>query len=211
LIGTALDLIIADSTRGQRGLDDVMRALYSEFATKRGFKTEDVQRVASKICSCDLRAFFDEHVRNARPLDFNRYLGSIGYRVMIDTIPAADSAGVRLPDMRVWSYPRRQDGRMRVWIQDPSSVWAKGGLHTGMDLVAFNGVAVDSFPDFRRAFRTVKLGDVVPVDIVRNGSSTRVSVTVAGHDRPRVRIVEVSNPTPIQLERRRLWLSASPN
>ncbi len=211
LIGTALDIIVADSTRGQRGLDDVMRALYSEFATKRGFKTDDVERVASKVCSCDLRDFFDEHVRNPRPLDFNRYLGSIGYRVMVDTIPTVDSTGLRLPDMRIWAYPRRPDGKMRVWIQDPSGIWAKAGLHTGMDLVAFNGVTVDSFPDFRRAFRTVKLGDVVQVDIVRNGSPTRVGVTVVGYDRTRVRFVEAPDPTPLQLERRRLWLSASPN
>jgi predicted metalloprotease with PDZ domain len=211
LIGTALDMIVADSTGGHRGLDDVMRALYSEFATKRGFKTEDVERIASRVCSCDLRAFFDEHVRNPRSLDFNRYLGSIGYRVVVDTIPAVDSTGLRLPDMRIWAYPRRPDGKMRVWIQDPSGIWAKAGLHTGMDLVAFNGVAVDSFPDFRRALRTVKLGDVVPVDIVRNGSPTRVGVTVVGYDRTRVRFVEAPDPTPLQLERRRLWLSASPN
>jgi predicted metalloprotease with PDZ domain len=113
--------------------------------------------------------------------------------------------------MRIWAYPRRPDGKMRVWIQDPSGIWAKAGLHTGMDLVAFNGVAVDSFPDFRRALRTVKLGDVVPVDIVRNGSPTRVGVTVVGYDRTRVRFVEAPDPTPLQLERRKLWLSASPN
>jgi predicted metalloprotease with PDZ domain len=211
LIGTALDLLIADSTSGRRGLDDVMRALYSEFASKRGFSTADVERSASTVCGCDLLSFFDEHVRNSRPLDFNNYLRSIGYRVLVDTTQAADSVGTRLPDLRIWVYPPRNGGRMRVMIPDPSSVWAKSGLHTGMDLVAFNGAQIDSLPDFRRAFQTVKLGDVVTVDIVQGGKPARETVDVTGYDRPRVRIVDAPAITSAQLERRRLWLAASPN
>jgi predicted metalloprotease with PDZ domain len=188
-----------------------MRALYSEFATKRGFSTADVERSASTVCGCDLRSFFDEHVRNPRQLDFNNYLRSIGYRVVVDTISATDSVGTSLPDLRVWVYQPRSGGRMRVMIPDPSSVWAKSGLHTGMDLVTFNGAQIDSSPDFRRAIRSVKLGDVVPVDIVQGSKPTRVTVQVTGYDRPRVRIVDASNITPAQLERRRLWLAAAPN
>jgi predicted metalloprotease with PDZ domain len=211
LIGTALDLIIGDSTKQQRGLDDVMRALYSEFAMKRGFTTADVERNASQVCRCNLRSFFDQHVRNPRQLDFNEYLGPIGYRVTVDTIPATDSSGTRLPDLRIWAYPPRSGGRMRVMISDPSSVWAKSGLHTGAELATFNGAQIDSFPDFRRAIRGVKLGDAVPVDILQGGKRSRVTVHVTGYDRPRVRIVDAPNITPEQLERRRIWLAASPN
>lgn len=210
LIGTALDLILRDSTHGRRGLDDMMRALYSRYAMKKGFTSVDVERSASETCSCNLRSFFDDYVRNPRPLDFNRYLGSIGLRAIIDTIPAADSAGARLPDIRVWAYPPRKGGRMRIMIEDPASAWAKAGLHTGYDLVAFNGVPIDSFPDFRRAFRTVKLGDLVPVSIIRGGTPSIVNVRVTGYDRVRVRIVDLPDAPPAQRERRRLWLSASP-
>ena len=211
LIGTALDLIIRDSTKGSRGLDDLMRALYSRYAMKQGFTTADVERAASETCGCNMRRFFDDYVRNARPLDFNRYLVSIGLRVVTDTIPAADSAGTRLPDTHVWAYPPKKGGRMRVMIQDPSSVWGKAGLHTGDELVAFNGAPIDSFPDFRRAFRTVKLGDVVPVSIIRGGRPSVVNVRVTGYDRVRVRIVDLPDASPGQRERRRLWLAASPS
>ena len=211
LIGTALDLIIRDSTRGSRGLDDLMRALYSRFALKRGFTTDDVERTASEVCACNVRSFFDDHVRNARPLDFNRYLGTLGLRVIVDTIPAVDSAGNRFPDTRIWAYPPKQGGRLRVRIMDPSGTWSKAGLHTGDELVAFNGAPIDSFPDFRRAFRTIKLGDVVPVSIIRGGAPTAINVRVTGYDRVRVRIVEDPAATPTQREWRRLWLAASPN
>jgi predicted metalloprotease with PDZ domain len=205
LIGTALDLIIRDSTRGERGLDDLMRALYSSFAMKRGFSTDDVERTASSVCSCNTRSFFDDHVRNARPLDFNRYLPSIGLRAIVDTIPAIDSAGAPLPDTRIWAYPRRPDGKMRVWIHDPAGVWARAGLHSGQDLVAFNNAPIDSFPDFRRAFRTIRLGQAVSLDIVENGTRRRVTVTVAGYSRVRARVVPIPDATVAQQERRRLW------
>jgi predicted metalloprotease with PDZ domain len=212
LIGNALELIIRDSTNGRRGMDDVMRVLYSRFATKRGFTSTDVERTTSDVCGCNLHQFFEDHVRNARALNFNRYLPVIGLRVVIDTVPAADSAGTRFPDMRIWAFRPRsaESGRMRVMVEDPAGVWGKAGLHTGQELVAFNGAPIDSMPSFRRAIRGVKLGDVVPVDIIRNGKTERVNVRVASYDEPRVRIVDVPSVTPAQRERRRLWLSASP-
>ena len=100
---------------------------------------------------------------------------------------------------------------MRVMISDPSSVWAKSGLHTGMEMATFNGAQIDSLPDFRRAIRDVKLGDVVPVDRIVGGKRSQVTVRVTGYDRPRVRIVDAPNITPAQVERRRRWLAASPN
>jgi predicted metalloprotease with PDZ domain len=204
LIGTMLDLLIKDFSNGRNNLDDLMRDLYANFAMKRGFTTTDVERATSRVCFCVVNRFFADHVRNPHPLDFNRYLATIGLRAIVDTIPAVDSAGAPLPDTRVWAYPRRSDGRMRVWIHDPASVWARAGLHTGQDLVAFNGTPIDSFPDFRRAFRTIRMGQVVPVDIVQNGAR-QITVTVSGYNRVRVRIVPIPDATPSQKERLHVW------
>jgi len=211
VIGTALDIAIRDSTRGKRGLDDLMRALYSRFAMKRGFTTDDVERTASNVCSCNLRSFFDDYVRSARPVNMNRFLTSVGLRATIDTVPAADSTGASFADLRIWAYPPRSGGRMRVIIQDPSSAWARAGLHTGDEIVSLNAVPVDSVPDFRRTLRGIKLGDSVAVTIVRRGKPELVRLRVTGYDRVRVRIDELPSASPHQVERRRLWLAASPN
>jgi len=96
---------------------------------------------------------------------------------------------------------------MRVWIQDPASVWARAGLHTGQDLVAFNNTPIDSFPDFRRAFRTIRLNQVVPIVIIRQGKPQRIDVRVSGYLRPRVRMVEDPQATPAEKERRGIWLA----
>ena len=209
LIGTVLDIIVRDSTQGRRGLDDVMRAMYSDFALKRGFTSRDIERVTNSVCGCDLHQFFESHVRNAHPIDFNRYLASVGLRAEIDTTPAVDSANNPLGDTRVWAYPPKRGGRMRIFIQDPRSVWAKSGLHTGMEIVAFNGAKVDSFPDFRRALRPIKYGDVVPVDVLRGGTVARINVKVTGYDRVTARIVDIPSATPAQVERRNRWLAAA--
>ena len=47
-------LIIKDSTHDERNLDDLMRALYSRFADKRGFTTTGVQNAANDVCGCTL-------------------------------------------------------------------------------------------------------------------------------------------------------------
>jgi predicted metalloprotease with PDZ domain len=187
-----------------------MRTMYSRFALIRGFTGEDVERAASETCGCNLHDFFDGHVRNPHAIDFNPVLRTLGYRVIVDTVAAADSTGVRYPDTRVWAYQSRNGGRMRVMIQNPASVWGRAGLHTGMELIAFNGAPIDSFPDFRRAIRSVKLGNVVPVDILRNGSATRLTVKVEGYDRTRVRIMDAPEITPLEQKRRQAWLRAAP-
>ncbi len=99
---------------------------------------------------------------------------------------------------------------MRVRIMDPRTVWTSAGLHTGMELASLNRVPLDSFPDFRRAIRSIRLGDVVPVQLVRNGVTQQMNVKVNGYDRTRARVVEIPEATAAQLERRRLWLSAAP-
>jgi predicted metalloprotease with PDZ domain len=79
-----------------------------------------------------------------------------------------------------------------------------------MEWISLNRIPIDSFPDFRRAIRSIRLGDVVPVEVARNGATQRLNVRVTGYDRTRARVVEIPAATPAQLERRRLWLSAAP-
>lgn len=208
LIAYALHLIIADSTAGRRGIDDVMRLMYERFAKQRAFTGADIERAVSDVCECNVQRFFQDHVRGARPIDFNPLLAPLGMRVILATAPVADSTGLRYPDLRVTAYDL-PTGRMRVRIMDPRTVWRSAGLHTGMEWVSLNKVPIDSFPDFRRAIRSIRLGDVVPVEVVRDGVTQQINVRVTGYDRTRARVVEIPNATAAQLERRRLWLSAA--
>ncbi|MFL5594833.1 MAG: hypothetical protein ACJ785_09500 [Gemmatimonadaceae bacterium] len=210
LIAYALDLVIADSTAGRKGIDDVMRLLYDRFATKRAFNGVDIERAVHDVCRCNVHQFFEDHVRGAEPIDFNKVLAPLGLRVALATAPVADTAGTPYPDLRISAYPPPDGGRMRVRIMDPRTVWTGAGLHTGMEWVSLNRIPIDSFPDFRRAIRSIKLGDVVPAEVVRAGVPMHIDVRVAGYERIRARVVEIPNATTAQLERRRRWLAATP-
>ncbi len=74
-----------------------------------------------------------------------------------------------------------------------------------MELVAIKGIPIDSFPDFRRAIRSVRIGEVVPVDVIVDGAPRRIEVTVTGYNRTRVRIVDRPDATPAQRARHRVW------
>jgi predicted metalloprotease with PDZ domain len=211
LISFALDLIIADSTGGRKGIDDVMRLMYDRFAKQRAFTGVDIERAVHDVCQCNVHRFFEDHVRGAKPIDFNPLVAPLGLRVVLATAPVADTTGTRFPDLRISAYDL-PTGRMRVRILDPRTMWRSAGLHTGMEWVSLNRIPIDSFPDFRRAIRSIKLGDVVPVEVSRSGGPTQqLTVEVTGYDRTRPKIVEIPNATPAQLERRRVWLSAGPS
>jgi predicted metalloprotease with PDZ domain len=209
LIAHALDIIITDSTAGRRGIDDVMRSMYDRFANKSAFTGVDIEHAVDGVCKCNMHRFFEDHVRGAKPIDFNPLLAPLGLRVVLSTEPVADSSGTRYPDLRISAYAPPAGGRMRVRIMDPRTVWASSGLHTGMEWASLNKIPIDSFPDFRRAIRSIKLGEVVPAEVVRNGATQQINVRVTGYDRTRARIVEIPNPMPAQLERRRVWLAAA--
>jgi predicted metalloprotease with PDZ domain len=208
LIAHGLDIIIGDSTGGRKGIDDVMRSLYDRFAKKSAFTGVDIEQAADGVCKCNTHRFFEDHVRGAKPIDFNPLLAPLGLRVVLTTEPVADSSGTPYPDLRITAYAPPAGGRMRVRIMDPRTVWVSAGLHTGMEWTSLNRIAIDSLPDFRRAIRSIKLGDVVPVEIIRNGVREQINVRATGYERTRARIVEIPDATPEQIERRRVWMSA---
>jgi predicted metalloprotease with PDZ domain len=208
LIAHALDIIIGDSTGGRRGIDDAMRSMYDRFAKRTAFTGADIERAVDSVCRCSMHSFFEDHVRGAKPIDFNPLLAPLGLRVVLAPERVADSSGTPYPDLRVTAYAPPAGGRMRVRIMDPRTVWASAGLHTGMEWTSLNRIPIDSFPDFRRAIRSIKLGDVVPVEVVRNGAIQQLNVRVTEYDRTRARIVEIPGATAEQLSRRRAWMEA---
>ena len=210
IIGEMLDLIIRDSTRGRRGIDDVMRAMYTRFANKRGFTGAEIESTAERVCTCNLTRFFDDHVRNAREIDFNRHLAPLGYRLAIDTIIAADSAGRALPDLRVYAMNSGDTSRTYVRIMSPESVWAKAGLRTGMELVSFNGTRIGNFRSFRTQLHALSIGDVVNVEVRSNERLQTFRVRIPAYNRVRVQLADAAPLTAAQQRRRALWEDTVP-
>jgi len=210
LLGTMLDLMVRDATHCQRSLDDVMRTLSGRFTPQRGITGRDIEQAVHEVCACDIHTFFEAHVRGARPLDFDRYLRIIGMRTQVSWSPAVSSDEKPQPDVRLSAFNTVDDPVLRIHLSTPDSVWGRAGLHTGDQLVSLNGQPVTSSADFRSRLGQLRIGDTAPVEIIRNGVASQVSVAIAGYDRPTVRIVAIANATPEQLRLRAQWLTAAP-
>jgi predicted metalloprotease with PDZ domain len=207
LVGAMLDLMIRDASRGRRSLDDAMRALATRFTPKRGFTGIDVERAVGEACGCDARPFFDDYVRHARALEFDRWLAVVGLGTVVTWAPARTTDGAAAADSRLSGYvvPGEAALRLRVWF--PTTVWGRAGLHTGDQLVSWNGVVITDAQPLRAVLEQLHIGDTVRVSVVRDSGRFETNVTVEGYERPTVRVQKRSDATDAQRRLRIRWLA----
>lgn len=206
LMGAMLDLVIRSATAGRRSLDDVMRLMLERFSGVRGFTGRDVQQAVEEVCRCQVRDFFDAHVRRGTPIRVDRYLALAGLRSRVTWAPALDRQGQPAPD--TWIGAANQaDGRgAALRLHDPGSAWGRAGLHSGDRLVAVNGRPASSWSDFRAVLGRVRIGDTVVMDVRRVGTPLRARVVVTGYRRPAVRIDTLPGANPAARAVRNQWL-----
>ena len=207
VLGTMLDLIVRDATAGRRSMDDVMRAMLERFSGERGFTGRDVEQTVADVCGCAMRPFFDAYVRNARQIDFNRYLPLIGLRARVTWEPASGDDGRPVPDRRIFAWTPPGERALSLLLTDPSSAWGRAGLHTGDRVVAVNGTPIATWPEFRSAIVSARIGDTVRVEVRRPTGLWSTNVVIAGYDRPLVRIEEIPEPTQRQRSLRLRWIA----
>jgi len=210
LLGTMLDLMIHEATRGQRSLADVMRTLSDRFTPQRGITGRDIERAVHEVCACDAHSFFESYVRGAHPVDFDHYLRMIGLHTHVSWSPALSNDGKPAPDLRIFAFIPDGDSTLRLRLTDPASAWGRAGLHTGDHLVSLDGHPVATTTDFRSWLGNLHVGDTARVEVVRDGVVSRSAVLVNGYDRPTVRIDEIADATPEQRKLQTQWLTAGP-
>jgi predicted metalloprotease with PDZ domain len=206
LIGTALDLLVRDASNGARSMDDVMRLMYARFR-ERGFTGADIQAAVEEVCSCVAAAVFEQSVRNAGALDFDRYLAPIGLRTRVTVGPALGNDGRPAPDLRAWGFDVAGEPYLRLRVADPTSVWGRAGLHTNDQIVSINGAPMRTWPELRSLMRGLAIGDTAAFVVQRAAGRFETRVAMQGFDRPTVRIESVAAPTERQLRLREAWLA----
>jgi predicted metalloprotease with PDZ domain len=201
VLGVVLDLIVREATDGRRTMDDVMRMM-EERHTGKGFTGADIERAVADVCSCNVREFFDRHVRGGTRIDMNRYLAPLGLRMTARSTPAVTASGEAERDFRIRAWQATPTDTMRLMLWNPESIWARGGLNTNDRVLSINGVAVRSWPEFRTQIAAVPLGGAVKFEIVRDGKQLVVPITMSGYHRVQVELQEL----PQQSERQRRLL-----
>jgi predicted metalloprotease with PDZ domain len=209
LLGTMLDLIVRDATGGRRSMDDVMRLMLDRFAGQRGFTGRDIERVVGDVCECATQTFFDSYVRNARQVDFDRYLRFIGLRARVTWQPALRPDGQAAPDQRIFAWMPPGERVLSLLLTNPSSAWGRAGLHTGDRVVAVNGAPIATWPEFRSAVARARIGDTVRVEVRRPTGTWSTNVVITGYNRPVVRIEEIPEATDRQRALRQRWMDGA--
>jgi predicted metalloprotease with PDZ domain len=191
VIGTMLDFIIRDATRGRRSMDDVMRLLFERSAQP--IMGRDIEHAVGTVCGCDVTPFFDAHVRGGTPIDYNRYLALASLEARVTWAPAVWN-GEPERDLRIWGWEPEGQRGVRLVISNPTSIWARAGLNSGDRLVRVNGTPTATWPELRAQLQRLRLGDTVTVDVERDSGPFTATVVVAGFDRPSVRVAAIGVP-----------------
>ena len=121
-LATLLDLSIRHDTNGASGLDDVMRALFTDFYQRgRGFSTEDLIRIVNRITRSSYDTFFSRYVSGTDVPPYETIFGYAGYQVERATqkIPFL---GVNLDTLgRVTGFPPGFDAGRPLFSRRTSS------------------------------------------------------------------------------------------
>ena len=210
VLSTMLDFIIRDASDGRRNVTDVMRLLASRFSFQHGIINRDIENAVAQVCGCEIHSFFQDYIYGAKQIDFDHYLGLIGVRVQLGSMPAVGRDGAPAADVRIGPMSGEPTaGGLKIRITNPHSAWARAGLHTGDVMASINGAPVATWNDLRQWLQTAKIGDVARVVIVRDGSTRQVEVPVTGYNIATAQLSELPSATPKQMRLRQAWNNAN--
>jgi predicted metalloprotease with PDZ domain len=165
VLGDLLDILIRDRTGNEKSLDDVLRAMNTDFA-KQG-KTYrdslDVRLTAEKIAGGSFEEFFTKYVAGTEPLPYQQILGLAGLELR--------SAEHRRPTLG-FHLERDASGGLIVRNVEADSSAAQAGLREGDGIINWNGGDVPR--RLERWVREQKPGDVMKLRIRREDKEVAV-------------------------------------
>ncbi|WP_242691812.1 M61 family metallopeptidase [Desertivirga arenae] len=207
VLAMVLDLEILGSTKGKKGLDDVMKAMYDEYykKQKRGFTDAEFRAMAEKVAGKSLDKIYNDYVNGTQPISFNNYLGHAGL-ALVD-----DNKGRVQPFLGAATVIK--DGKVTVTaVARGSSAW-NYGLNVNDEIIAIDNnritLAVDpntKISDLDRSVVTKKVGEKIQVLISRDGLIQTLDIQLSANNSFRYRIAESEDVTEDQMLVRRRWL-----
>ena len=199
IVAHLLDLSIRHWTENRRSLDDVMRQLNRDYAQKGRYfnDTEALESIASEVVARDVSPVFDELVRSAAKIPWNRYFGYAGYQLS-ETKESRLDLGMSL------SNPPG----LGIVVTDvqPTGPAATAGFQLGDRLVSINARRVTGGPDEVTRQITVHQQDRAQIGVERAGVPLVLSLKPRKISQSVYRFAELESPTRLQLAVRQGWL-----
>jgi len=215
LLGFLLDAEIRRATAGKRSLDDVMRLAYSRHAGARGYRPEDVRRIAEEIAGADLGRFWRDFVQGVAPLDYRPALDYYGLRFeraddgAPDGEEAQEEADGGEPPGHLGLDTREDGGRLVVakLVRD-GPAW-RAGVQAGDEILAVDDRRVPRaglsavLPRYRPGARVTLL-------VSRLGALRRLPVTLDRAPAEELDLAVAPGASAAQRARLAAWLAVGP-
>ena len=174
-LAALLDLSIRHDTGGASGLDDVMRALFTDFYQRgRGFSTEDLIRVINRITRKSYEGFFSRYVSGTEVPPYDTVFGYAGYQAVRATL--------KFPNLGV-----NLNERGRVTGVPPGYDAAAAPLRPGDFITSVDGQTLEGRGG-GAVFRLLgdKLGKTVRLKIRRGNDERELDLPVASSKSSRI-------------------------
>jgi predicted metalloprotease with PDZ domain len=206
IVGLLLDLEIRKLTHNSKSLDDVMRALYSEFFKKnRNYTPADFQRLSEQMAGASLDEFFSRYVRGREEFDYNRALAAAGLRLDLSEA----SAGVKATEKAYLGADLSQDGdRLLVSRVLEGSPAYEQGLNTGDQIVALDNMRANK-EFFEARLAEKRPGQLISLTIFRFDDLSAMPIKLGSMSNAAYRILELDKQTEEQRKIYRSWLNTN--
>ncbi|RZK78296.1 MAG: M61 family peptidase [Pedobacter sp.] len=185
VIGTLMDLEIANATKGARSLNDVMHDMYEAYYKKlgRGYTDAEFKAMVEKVSGISFTNFWKKYVNGTDPIEYSKYFAYAGITV------TDENAGNAIPYLGVAS--KKVEGKMVVSsISRNSAAW-DGGLNYNDVLISVDGLPIDSALEKMPVIASHKVSDVITVTVRRDGVLKDLKLTLKAN--PNLKLIAKLN------------------
>ena len=163
VIGLLMDLEIVHATKGGKNLDDVMKAMYTEYYKKlgRGYTDAEFKAMVEKISGISFNPFWEKYVNGTGPIEYAKYFGYAGILVK------DENADKKVPYLGVAS--KKIEGDIIVSAVSRNSAAWEGGLNVNDEVISVDGIPVEAAIERMPAIAGKNIGDEVTIMIRRDG------------------------------------------
>ena len=181
VIGTLMDLEIANATKGARSLDNVMHDMYDAYYKKlgRGYTDAEFKAMVEKISGISFTDFWKKYVNGTEPADYKKYFAFAGVDLK------DENEGKNMPYLGIAS--KKVEGKMIVSSVSRNSAAWDAGLNFNDLLVSVEGLPIDSALERMPIISEHKVGDELTVTVKRDGVTKEIKLKLKAN--PNIKLV----------------------
>jgi predicted metalloprotease with PDZ domain len=184
VLGFLLDIELRDRTENQRSLDDLLRAMNTDFAREGKFYRDsvDIRLESEKLTGGSLADFFDNYVGGANPLPYRKLLVRAGLELRTHETVRATLG---------FLAQRETGGPWTVAAVEADGLAAKSGLQVGDEIVRWNNSDVPRRPE--RWAAQHKPGEVLRLRVRRAEKVESIEIHLGELHEKLFQVAEISN------------------